>query len=61
MTPSKLKKLIYALQEAISADPALAKPSYTWCRNQVLPQVNFARNDWAGFVSACKHVARKAG
>lgn len=61
MTHSPFKKLIRKLQGELDADPALAKPSYQWCHQQIVTQVNFARNDWKGFVSACKAVARKAG
>lgn len=56
-----LKKLARKLQKEVGADPALAKPHYTWCREQVVKQLDFARNDWGAFVSACKAVARKAG
>ncbi len=61
MTHHRLKKLARALRDAIAADPDLAKPSYQWCLNQLIPQEDFARRDWQGFVAASKSVARKAG
>lgn len=60
MTNSQVKAKIRALQAEIGSDPAYARPSYSWCREQ-LKQENFARNDWAGFVAACKAVAKRAG
>ncbi len=67
----KIKKLARALQAEIAADPELAKPSYCWCREQVVAPVlpgepadgrgNCAFSDWEAFVQAVKRVARKAG
>jgi len=61
MGKSKLKNLAYKLQDAIAIDRELEKPSYVWCREQIVKQETFARNDWHGFVDACKAVARRAG
>ncbi len=57
----KIKKLARALREAIGADPALAKPSYQWCQQQVAVPNSLAFTDWEKFVAACKAIARKAG
>lgn len=57
----KIKKLAYKLQEEISAVPELAKPSYSWCREQVIKPGSVAFTDWSRFAAECKAIARKAG
>ncbi|HMG12484.1 MAG TPA: hypothetical protein VK571_04895 [Gemmatimonadaceae bacterium] len=57
----KIKKLARKLQAEISEDPALAKPSYCWCREQVVAPASVAFTDWAAFVVEVKTRARKAG
>ncbi len=57
----KIKKLARKLQEEIGSDPALAKPSYMWCRQQVDVPNSLAFTDWAAFVAAVKTRARRAG
>jgi len=57
----KLKKMARALQQEIGADPALAKPSYQWCWQQITKPESLAFKDWPGFVVAVKAIARRAG
>lgn len=57
----KIKKLAWKLQEEIGADPALATPSYVWCRERVVELFQLATTDWAGFVRIVKSRARRAG
>lgn len=57
----KIKRLAWKLQEEIGADPALAKPSYMWCREQVVAPGSLAFTDWAAFVAEVAARARKAG
>lgn len=57
----KIKKLAWKLQEEIGADPALAVPSYTWCREQVVELFPLATTDWEAFVRSVKSHARRAG
>jgi hypothetical protein len=57
----KIKKLAWKLQEEIAADPALAVPSYTWCREQVVELNPLPVTDWEAFVKSCKAHARRAG
>ncbi len=57
----KIKKLAWKLQEEIGADPALAKPSYMWCREHVVAPGSLARTDWQAFVAGVKLIAKRAG
>jgi hypothetical protein len=71
----KIKKLARKLQAEISDDPALAKPSYAWCREQVIARLGTQDNPyripasllaeeavyWPAFVAEVKTRSRRAG